>query len=463
MKTFEEARAELVKFIPDKTQKGVYTLDRMRKLMDALGNPQNKLKVIHVAGTSGKTSTSYFIASQLKESGFKVGLAVSPHVDEVNERVQINLQPLDEQVFCETLTEFFQEVEKTKIKPTYFELLVALAYWYFAREKVDYAVMEVGLGGLLDGTNIVSRSDKICVIADIGLDHTEVLGTNLADIATQKAGIIGKGNQVFVLNQDAKVLAVVEEIAKREGAKAHIIQPQNGNDLPMFQRRNFALAQAAAGSITSLSEEVIEKAKQTIIPARMEIINRGDKTIILDGAHNAQKLAALTASIKEKFPNQPVACLLSLVTSQDFKARADLKALANLCEHFIVTGFHSSQDFPKVSVAPDELAKHCREVGIKSVETIEQPEVAFEKLLKRPEKILLVTGSFYLMNHIRPVLFNRLPRLDVVQGKSEQQTKPYMKYGEGAVEHLTQQRAKSSGRVGGFADQAGRSGEVIDD
>ena len=192
LRSFNDIDTVLKDFIPPmRSFRSVYTLDTMRALMLALGNPQNSYKTIHVAGTSGKTSTSYYIAALLGQTGKKIGLSVSPHVDNVNERVQIDLVPLDEHEYCQQFSTFLQIINKLRIKPTYFELLIAFAFWQFAQEKVDYAVIEVGLGGLLDGTNVIERSDKVCVIADIGLDHVAVLGNSLAGIAAQKAGITG--------------------------------------------------------------------------------------------------------------------------------------------------------------------------------------------------------------------------------------------------------------------------------
>jgi dihydrofolate synthase/folylpolyglutamate synthase len=169
IETFSEASKLLAKFIPPDRPTS-YTLDRMEQLMDYLGNPQNRLSVIHIAGTSGKTSTSYYIAALLHATGKTVGLSVSPHIDTIAERAQIDLRPLEESDYCEQLGIFLELIEKSGIQPSYFEVLVAFMYWLFDRRGVDYAVVEVGLGGLLDGTNVVDRSDKVCVITDIGFD-----------------------------------------------------------------------------------------------------------------------------------------------------------------------------------------------------------------------------------------------------------------------------------------------------
>lgn len=146
IENFAEARKVLSAFVPT-GKPAPYTLNRMFRLMKLLGDPQENYHVIHVAGTSGKTSTSYYLAALLAKSDKKVGLTVSPHVDEVNERLQINLKPLSEKDYTKALSEFLEIIHKARINPTYFELLIAFAFWEFARQKVDYAVVEVGLGG----------------------------------------------------------------------------------------------------------------------------------------------------------------------------------------------------------------------------------------------------------------------------------------------------------------------------
>src|SRR5688572_10716165 len=156
MKTFLEANEVLRQFWPELlSRRDVYTTETMVELMDYLGNPQDKLKIIHVAGTSGKTSTCYYSAALLKAAGKKVGLTVSPHVDEINERVQIDLVPMPEEAFCRDMTEFLGLVKKSELEPSYFEVLLAFAYWEFVRHRVEYAVIEVGMGGLTDATNVV--------------------------------------------------------------------------------------------------------------------------------------------------------------------------------------------------------------------------------------------------------------------------------------------------------------------
>lgn len=394
-----------------------YTLERMQKLMAALGNPQNKLKVIHVAGTSGKTSTCYYIAALLKAAGQRTGLTISPHIDNVSERLQIDLEPLPEATFCRVLSEFIDIVEATGLKPTYFELLVALAYWYFAREQVDYAIIEVGLGGLLDGTNVVERADKICVITDIGLDHTSVLGKTLPEITAQKAGIIHPHNVVFCYQQSTEVMNVIREVTRQQQAELHEVRNPSSDmlplHLPLYQQRNWYLAYhvfeyvAERDKLTLLNAKDLQTTTRTRIPARMEIVQRAGHTLVIDGAHNAQKLAALGASLDDLFGRQKTAVLFSLVQSSQLRLRTSLKALLSFTDHLIITTFVSQQDFLKQSVNPRRAVEQCQALGFKSVEVISEPAAAYKALLKRPESIHVVTGSFYLLNHIRPLIFKK--------------------------------------------------------
>jgi len=411
-KSFAEANKILAGFIPSQDP-GVYSNDRIKSFMDYLGNPQDKLKVIHVAGTSGKTSTSYYAASLLLEGGKKVGLTVSPHVNQVNDRLQINLVPLEEKKFCQTLGEFLEIVDKSGFKLTYFEVLVALAYWEFERQKVDYAVVEVGLGGLLDGTNVVSSANKICVITDIGLDHITALGDTLEKIAAQKAGIIQENNVVFAYAQSAEVNNVFTVTAAAKQATLHLLEqlplPDDLLFLPLFQQRNFGLALQAVNYAlerdysAEINKDTELKAAKVLIPARMETFKSGDKTIILDGAHNSQKLHALIASIKARYPGQKVASLVSFVDGRSYRLDSSFDELTTLSDNLILTAFSSHQDLPHNAIEPEILAKLAESKGFSDITIEADPVLAFGKLLNRPEKILVVAGSFFIMNEVRPL------------------------------------------------------------
>jgi dihydrofolate synthase/folylpolyglutamate synthase len=411
--SFSEAQDALRQFYGAQPT-GAYTLDRMRELMEFLGNPQRSLHIIHVAGTSGKTSTAYYIASLLTAAGKKVGLTVSPHVDEINERVQIDGVPLAKKEFFAELSEFLELIEQSSITPSYFEFMIAFAFWEFARQKVDYAVIEVGLGGLLDGTNVTDEPDKVCVITDIGLDHTEILGDTLEKIATQKAGIIKKHNHAFMYRQVDEITEAVAHQVQSQAAKLHLVPDSSATipapGLPGFQKRNLWLAGYVANYVllrdgkNGLTEAQIEQASHTYIPARMEVVELNGKTLIIDGAHNAQKLETLFTSIKEQFPGKKAAALVGFIDGDAFRLHQALDVITKNVEHITITSFYGEKDYPKHSVPTDQVVVQCHEHGFNDIDVLETPAEAFQALLDRPEDILLVIGSFYLLNHIRPLI-----------------------------------------------------------
>jgi dihydrofolate synthase/folylpolyglutamate synthase len=415
IENFKQAQQALNQFIPPQPGARRYSLDCITKLMDYLDNPQNKLKIVHVAGTSGKTSTSYYVASLLHKSGYKVGLTVSPHVDEVNERAQIDLKTLPEKKYCEELSQFLDIVDKSGLVPSYFEVLIAFAYWLFHKYQVDYAVVEVGLGGLLDCTNVVNRTDKVCIITDIGQDHTEVLGSVLDEITVQKAGIIQQNNIVFSYRQSEVITRVVIGKCREKSADLHIIETDYLDDvnlttLPLFQRRNFNLALQTVDYIKSrdnvgaLTIKEIQEASKIYIPARMEIISYHGKTLILDGSHNEQKIGALVTALHQQFPDTLMTILASFGNNKQSSVLASLKLLRSLSSTIIITRFVKGQDEARSAIEPEELVLHAKEAGFTTVIIEPEPYLALELLGKSNMKVGLITGSFYLLNHIRPVI-----------------------------------------------------------
>ena len=415
IKNFKNAHQVLASFIPPAhTMRDQYTLNRMLVLMEKLGNPQEKYKTIHVAGTSGKTSTCYYIAALLGQTDRKIGLTVSPHIDEINERLQIDLTPLPEEIYCKKLSEFMELLNKLSIKPTYFELLIAFAYWQFAREKVKYAVVEVGLGGLLDGTNVIKRSDKVCAITDIGLDHTKVLGNDIERIAAQKAGIIQSGNEVFSYKQDNDISQSLREATTNQNANLHELDysdhPEIASKLPLFQQRNWNLAEKTIEYVLKrdklplLTKPELLKTTETYIPARMEVIRKGNKTIILDGAHNPQKTNVLVESLRERFPNTKMSVLLGLLSDKDLPGV--LREITPIASNIVATSFRAEQDMPRGSITPEEIVTLAKKQGFENIESLPAPKEAFNHLLMESEDIILIVGSFYLLNHIRPLVFS---------------------------------------------------------
>jgi dihydrofolate synthase/folylpolyglutamate synthase len=381
------------------------SLDFMRHMLAYLGNPQDKLKVIHVAGTSGKTSTAYYVAALLKASGKKVGLTVSPHVDEVNERVQINMQSLPETEFCQAFDYFLKQIQAGGFTPNYFELFVAFAFCEFARQKADYAVVEVGIGGLLDSTNITTRADKVCVLTDIGMDHVAVLGNTLGEIAAQKAGIIQLQNVAFCYKQGEEIMDAFNARAARMYAQLNVLtaadQAAQYNTLPLFQQRNLGLAIKTVEYILGkeqkvLTDKAIDTAARTKIAGRLEIYKIGDKTLVLDVAHNPQKFISLISSMQERFGDKRVAALIA-ARAPTKRWSGNIQQLMTGTQHIVVTSVTGKLDSQSILLL-------CKAAGNVPCQIVLPAEDAFEVLMSRPEEVLLVCGSFRLLNHIRPII-----------------------------------------------------------
>lgn len=408
--TLEEVTQAFLGYSP-KNMTGHYKLERMIKLLEFLGNPQNNLKFVHIAGTSGKTSTSYFIRGMLQAAGRRTGLTISPHITAVNERIQIDGEPLQEIIFLEYANRFMQLISTFSLKPTYFELLVALAYWVFAREKVDYVVAETGMGGKLDATNTIDRPDKVCVITDIGLDHVEILGDTLEKIARQKAGIIQTNNHVIVQHQDDYVIRVILEVAQTKQASLETVSSDDAPDiLPGFQRRNWALAYAAysylktRGGLPGLTVDDFAKVALQTPPGRWELYHYNGKDIILDGAHNPQKMTGFCKALNAKNITE-CAVMANFTEAPAEKIKDLLELLKPFTNHLIIPEFQAGQDLKlRRSLPAIELQNYTQAQGYASTEI--QPDLlrALNSLLNRPEKTLIITGSLYLVSAVRPLL-----------------------------------------------------------
>jgi dihydrofolate synthase/folylpolyglutamate synthase len=389
------------------------TLDRMWPLLELVGNPHQKLKAIHIAGTSGKTSTSYYIAAMLKQSGNTVGLTISPHVDSITERLQINGQPVSDKLFCSELGMFMDLIGNDNQMPSYFELLIVFVFWFFERAKVDYVVVETGMGGLLDGTNVLQHDDKVCVITDIGFDHMHILGNNLPEIAAQKAGIIQYKNAVFMYNQSSDVMNSVDERVKVKSARLNtftyddLFKNSVNLNLPEFQKRNWLLSNQVVQALAVRDgfDAVLPLPESIIVPGRMEKATLEDGSLlIMDGAHNGQKMETFVASFKAQHPEQKAVVMIALKMGKEFQEVID--ALNSITAELIITTFSTSQDLPAVSQDPKIIENYCLQRKIKAT-VIENSEEATNYLLSQKCSIKVITGSFYLLGQVRHLLSNK--------------------------------------------------------
>jgi dihydrofolate synthase / folylpolyglutamate synthase len=288
-------------------------LDSMLELARALGDPQKKLRFIHLAGTNGKGSTAAFCESCLRAAGHRAGLYTSPHLVGVRERIQVDRRLISEADFAEGMTVVRRAVDGQRDRDaTFFELMTALALWYFGREKVDWVVWETGLGGRLDATNIVQP--EICIIANIGLDHQQYLGESLRDIAAEKAGIMKHQAPVVSAVESGEAADVIRECAKARGCALTLVHRDGavenlglrGNkQIARIEGREFALGligphqvSNAACAVAAMRQFKIPEAavarglEGTVWPGRFEILSE-KPLVVLDGAHNPAGIAML--------------------------------------------------------------------------------------------------------------------------------------------------------------------------
>lgn len=407
-KTLDDIQNELQKYYAlSHTRMGDdNALARMQPLLSAVGNPQSRLKVIHVAGTSGKTSTCYYISALLSASGKKVGLTVSPYIETILERIQVSGRLISENEFCERMNEFLGLVEKLEQKPGYFEILIGFSLWYFDKVAVDYVVLETGVGGMYDSTNVIERMDKVCVITDIGLDHMQVLGDTVEKIAWQKAGIIQAKNHVFMHHQQDSVMEIVAHRINEQEALGHFLSdfsPMLSDKVPLFQQRNWHLARAVADFVATRDGLTLDDTllpEDIVIPGRMELCKQADGSLlVLDGAHNEQKMTAFVESFKAQFHTQTAAVLVAFKNNKDFKKV--LEILAPITQEMIVTFLDGRNSAGKIVTTPAaEVAEYAHSLGM-SVEVDDDVAAAYAWLLSKPDQIKVVTGSLYLVGAVK--------------------------------------------------------------
>lgn len=313
MKSYQETLAWLLKRLPMFQRNGPSAyrpgLDSISTLATHLGNPQQYFQAIHVAGTNGKGSTSHMLASVLQQSGYKVGLYTSPHLKDFNERIRIDGKPIDKNEVVQFVNRHKTYFETGQY--SFFEMTVAMAFDRFASHEVEIAIIEVGLGGRLDATNIIQPI--LSIITNIGLDHMSFLGTTRAAIAKEKAGIIKPKTPVVIGEKDLETQPVFEAIAQQEKAPLYwaeeiIKVPHNTDLLGAYQKENVRLAQAALHVLTQLnvSEKQLKEGLQNVIKntsfqGRWQILNNSP-LCIADVAHNKEGLLAIVKQlIKQPF------------------------------------------------------------------------------------------------------------------------------------------------------------------
>jgi len=417
LRTFAQAEQFLTLYIPKNSQQkfsGELGLKRTKYFLHLLGDPQNKLKVVHIAGTSGKGSTCYLISSLLYAHGFKVGFHQSPHLTDVRERFQINNKIISKKEFIfylKKIIPIINTVGQTSYGSlTYFEILIGLAFVIFFEKKVDYAVIETGMGGWYDGTNVVDRRDKVTVLTKIGYDHMEILGKTLPEIAFQKAMIINNNSQVISIYQQPSAKKIIQQVAEKKQAKVFFVGKNNRfsfklNLIGDYQRENAGLALAAVNFLGQRDEFIIlqENVKKVFekahFPGRFDIRKIKGKTVVFDGAHNPQKMEAFTNALKEKYPKRKFHFLIAFKKGKDYQSM--LRHLVPLASKITITSFFvDSQELIQLSENPEAIRESLEKMRFRNYRIINQPEKAFKLALEMKKEIVVITGSLYLLGEI---------------------------------------------------------------
>jgi dihydrofolate synthase/folylpolyglutamate synthase len=396
-------------------------LENTLALAGLFGNPQNKLRFIHVAGTNGKGSTCAMLESIYRASGLKIGLFTSPHLVSFRERIQIDRQLIRENEVAVLVDDLIHRTRGSKLQPTFFEVVTIMALRYFAARKCDLVIWETGLGGRLDATNIVIPMAS--VITNVQLDHQQWLGNTIADIAREKAGIIKYGVPCFTAAEDEDALETIAKVAAQQNSAFWTVARSDAQAMRKFsvplvgehQLVNAALATAVArlmGNQISVPEEAIAQGlKQTQWPGRFQIVKRDERTIVLDGAHNPAGAQTLAVALREKFAGANITLVLGAMEDKD--VRAICVTLAPLANKILVTRVSSER-----AADPGVLLKHCR---IANPAADVQP---FEHLgeavsAARCDPLVVVTGSLHFIGEA-------LELLQLSDAPSERELNEYM-------------------------------------
>lgn len=420
-------RDEVMSFINSSKKFGSkLELCRIEKLCELLGNPQDALKCIHIAGTNGKGSTSVFINNILIDAGFKVGLYTSPYIYEFNERIQINNESVADFELVDIMSRVSKSVDVMLSQgfehPTEFELITAAAFLYFKEKCCDYVVVEVGLGGTYDATNII-KTPLLSVITSISIDHTDYLGNTISEIAKNKCGIIKKNCPVVTyMKQDINALAVIEETAKENNSSLTVSDGYSleikkcslsGNEflyngekyetslVGKYQIYNAITAINAAKILKKcgilISEENIKSGLKTAKwYARFEILQK-NPTIIADGSHNADGMAAFVETAKEVIDKNPI-CVFGMLKDKDYDLC--LKLLSSITDTVIVTEVEGNPRRESVEKLEQTAKKYIKNVYS---EKNNSDAMKLALSLVKKDDTIIALGSLYMMNGIKKI------------------------------------------------------------
>lgn len=411
-------------------------LTRIERLLELLGRPQDRYRTIHVTGTNGKGSVSAMVEGALRRSGIHTGFYSSPHLVSYTERVRVDGQNISEEDFAEGITVIREKIDQMLAEgdecPTQFEVLTALGFYYFAKCQVEYAVIEVGLGGTLDSTNVITP--EVSVITNVTMEHADKLGGTLRSIAENKAGIIKDGVPV-VTAAKGEPLKVIRETAEAKNADIFVEgedfsstflscdghtqklefssellgiekKPYELHLLGRHQVENSAVALMTIRLLHNIDERitmqtVTEALRLVSWPARFEHLELGAQQIIIDGAHNPAGMQALRGSLDDIFPAEERVLLLGILKDKDIDTMLAILLRPN--DTVVVTRPQSER-----ADSADDLLRRVAP-AVQHVEAFSDNEEALDRALElaNGEKLLVIAGSLYLVGGVRQMLLKR--------------------------------------------------------
>lgn len=466
-------RINLEKEAQSGATRSAYRLDRMRALCKALGDPQEAVRSVHIAGTKGKGSTCEMTAAALEGCGYTVGIYTSPHVSDIRERIRVNRRMISEATFIQLIRDVGRAAESLASAPatapatgpatgpaspdapaspsvvTFFEMMTAMAFLHFAQDAVDVAVIEVGLGGLLDCTNIITP--EVAAVTTIGFDHMAILGDTLEEIALQKAGIFKPGVPALTINQEPGVIAAMEGYAQKVAAPFFVV----GRDIDFAHRAEYPVAPRATapadrgtGPIIRVSvssernnfehfavplkgehqalncglalaildkltergfscppDKVARGLERVSLPGRFELVCASPR-IILDGAHNPESMRALMKAMSANMSYDSLTVVFGIASDKDIPG--SLRPLAQAADKVIFTRATGNAR----AARPGELARTFHEISGKHAMTCPDLADAMELAVRgtNREDVICVTGSFYLLGEAKAWLAAKLAK-----------------------------------------------------
>jgi dihydrofolate synthase/folylpolyglutamate synthase len=356
-------------------------IERIKEALKLFGNPEKKLKIIHITGTNGKGSVAAMTSSVLLEAGYTVGMYTSPHLVDVRERIQVNGSKITEEEFREA----FLEAKSKLVGLTFFELLTLMAVLHFAKKKVDYAVIEVGLGGTYDATNF--DNSLVSAITKISLDHTDILGETVEEIARDKSGIIKQGQTVVTTAANTAVMQIIKDAAAAKKAKLVIAAP---TEYPLslkgqFQKQNAGIVVEVAGAL-GVKEDVIKKGLLAAKwPGRIEYL---EKNILLDAAHNAGGITALSEYV-ETLKYDKLIIVFAVSKNKDYETMLGLLPKYDM---LIFTQSTIARRLPIEEIPPELECVKIREPA---------EALKYAKSVAGAKDLILVCGSIFLIGDIK--------------------------------------------------------------